>query len=166
MLGHSTKMPKSNARKPTVFSIALAAGTLRQNRTGRQALSSHRTVWFVFASRTLDSCLKLALVVSEAFYSPNETPNPRNYYQDGRFSTSLMCMNSWTVDRGRTLAPKSATKLVVIFRLFRVFLSLFNEKQFAKVIFRSSRTACVKIRKIAVGSNDLSMLSLKSCNIL
>ena len=42
--------------------------------------------------------------------------------KDGRFSTSLTGMKSCTVDRGCTLAPNDATRLVVLF--FSLFSSL------------------------------------------
>ena len=62
-------------------------------------------------------------------------------------------------DRGCTPAPKDATKLAVFFRFFESFLWHFNKKQRAKVIFSLSRPVRVKkIRKKALGSNDLSTL--------
>ena len=59
--------------------------------------------------------------VTKGFSSPNDTPKPRKNCENGDFSTPLTGMESCTVDRGCTPAPKDATKLAVFFRFFRDF---------------------------------------------
>ena len=87
--------------------------------------------------------------------------------ENGCFSTSLTGMKSCTVDRGCTPPPKDATKLAVFFRFFRVFPLTFQWKNSVQKwssdfqgLFR------VKIRKMALGSNDLSTLPLLSATLL
>ena len=100
---------------------------------------------------------------NEGFYSPNETPNQRSYNQDGRFSTLLICMNSCTIDCGRTPAPKDATKLMVLFHFFSCFsfdISMINSWQRGSSGLQDR--SCVKSGKWRWEAIDLSMLPLKA----
>ena len=112
----------------------------------------------LIAFRRLHSCflLELALLVLKDFHLPIDTPKSRETREDGRFSTALTGMKNCTIDSGCTPAPRDATKLSVFFRFFESFLWHFNKNSVQRWSSDFQGLFRVKIRKMALGSNDLS----------
>ena len=147
-------------------STVLEAGASGQNRIGTHELRSHRRVWFVFAAQTLVSYQKLALLVTEGFSSPNNTPKPRKKLRKRRFF--------YIADRHGKLYGRSRLYASVQGRhetggVLSLFSSLYFDISIKNRVQRWSSDFQglfrVKIRKMAQGSNDLSTLPLMGSEV-
>ena len=132
----------------------LTAGASGQNRIGTNELRSHRTVWFVFGAQNLVSRQKLALVVTEGFYSPNET---RTWEITTKTAVFRHRWQAWKVVWSITAVrqrPRMPWNWRCSFAFFVSFLRYFNEKQkkkAAEVIFRSSRPSLCQNQENGAG---------------
>ena len=150
-------------RENRLFTSTVARGRrlgAKSNRYAHTQKSSKSLICF----RCSSSCFLL-----ENWHSWSRKSFPRQITPRSREKTATTAvfrhrwtgMKSCTVDRGCTPAPKDATKLAVFFHFFSSLsfdISIKNSVQ--RLSSDLQDLFCVKIRKMAQGSNDLSTLPL------
>ena len=133
---------------------------LRLMLTKLREKKGHRIVWFVFAAhaQTLVSCFKL--LVKEGFFSPNDTQS-REKCEDGR-STSRW--QTWKVVRSIAAVrqrPRTPWNWRCSSASFESSFDISMQNRVQRWSSDFQGLFRVKIRKMALGSNDLSTLPLR-----
>ena len=140
-------------------STVLAAGASGLNRISTHALRSHRTVWFVFTAQTVVSYKKLALLVTKGFYSSYDTAKPRKKLRRRPFF-DIADRHEKLYGRSRLYASTQGRQetggVLSLFSSLSFDISIKNSVQKSSSDFQGLFR--VKIRKMALGSNDLSTL--------
>ena len=160
-LSRSTKMPKIESEKIDCLHRPCS-------RPAPQAkIKSVRTHSEVIEQFDSFSLLKLLFLVrnwhcwSRKAFTRQMTPQIRE--ETAKTAVFRQRWQAWKVVRSIAAVrqrPRTPRNWRCSFAFFESFLWHFNKKQHAEVIFRLSRPVCVKIRKMAQGSNDLSTLPL------
>ena len=152
--------------KSTVHIDVLEAGASWQNQIGTHALRSHRTVWFVFrCSNSFFFLLETGIAGHERLFTRQMTPQIRE--KTAKTAVFRQRWQAWKVVRSiaavrqRPRTPRNWW-CSFAFSSLSFDISIKNSMQRWSSDFQG--LSCVKIRKMAQGSNGLSTLPLKPLN--
>ena len=144
-------------------STALEAGASAQNQIGTHALRSHRTVWFVFHCSNSCFLLETGIAGHERLLLAKWHPKSEKKLRKRPFFDSAD-RHEKLYGRSRLYASAGGRHetggVLSLFSSLSFDISTKNSMQRWSSDFQG--LFCVKIRKMAQGSNDLSTLPLKN----